>query len=132
MFSKSKQLGKIGLSSAIHLYEYANARFENEFNTVNTESSNPDAWEAVYSYPGAPYNTSPFSYFSHFYLASVDLSVFYRHILQVSPKLNLAARISLGTNLYSDWDQFKKYAWLGVGLEMGFGQVKQLGKKGTD
>jgi hypothetical protein len=33
-------------------------------------------------------------------------------------------KVYVGTNLYSDWDQFKKYAWVGLGLEMGFGKVK--------
>ena len=33
-------------------------------------------------------------------------------------------RASLGTNLYSDWDQFKSYAWLGLGIELGFGNGK--------
>jgi len=122
LFTRKKHVGKIGISSVISIYEYANARFKNELNSVNTESSNPAAWEAKYSYPGAPYNTAPYSYFSHFYIASADLAIFYRQHYQVSPKFSLAARISLGTNLYSDWDQFKKYAWLGLGLEMGFGK----------
>jgi hypothetical protein len=124
LFSRKKHIGKIGICSAISIYEYANARFENELSSLNIESNNPATWQAKYSYPGAPYNTAPFSYFSHFYIASADLSFFYRQYYQVSPNFSLAARISLGTNLYSDWDQFKKYAWLGLGLEMGFGKVK--------
>lgn len=129
LFSTKKHIGKIGFSSVINIYEYANAKFENELNYINTESNNPSAWEAKYSYPGAPYNTAPYSYFNFFYIASADASIFYRQIFQISPKFSLAARVSIGTNLYSDWDQFKKYAWLGLGLEMGFAKVRELKKK---
>jgi hypothetical protein len=41
----------------------------------------------------------------------------------------LAARVSVGTNLYSEWDQFRKYVWMGVGLEMGFGKPRGLGAR---
>jgi hypothetical protein len=59
-----------------------------------------------------------------FPLSSIDLSIFYSNRWQLKDNFSLGARVSLGTNLYSDWDQFKKYAWLGLGLELGFGKVK--------
>jgi hypothetical protein len=59
-----------------------------------------------------------------FFPSSLTTDIFYRYLWIVSDKFNLGTRISLGTNLYSDWDQFKKYAWLGLGLELGFGKVK--------
>ena len=59
-----------------------------------------------------------------FFLSGVNISAYYRQVFQLHENFSLAARISLGTNLYSDWDQYKKYAWLGLGLEMGFRYVE--------
>jgi hypothetical protein len=56
----------------------------------------------------------------NFFFSSCNLSTFYR--FEFTPKstdLSLAVKLSLGTNLYSDWDQFSKYVWIGLGGELG-------------
>ena len=57
-----------------------------------------------------------------FGISSLNTSIYYRYLLPLGEGVQLGAKISLGTNLYSDWDQFKRYVWLGVGLELGFGK----------
>jgi hypothetical protein len=108
---KKKQNGTLGLGTEIFLFENYEAHF------YNKQGERED------------YDYQPFNqYETVLGLASINLSTYYRHTFQLHENFSLAARISLGTNLYSDWDQFKKYAWFGVGLEMGFGKVKQIGE----
>ncbi len=61
---------------------------------------------------------------SPFLFSSTNLSVFYR-IEKHQDDHTLALRLNAGTNLYSDWDQFRQYAWFGVGLEIGFGDTNK-------
>ncbi len=61
---------------------------------------------------------------ARFFFSGANLSVFYKITAQLEAG-SIAARISLGTNLYSNWDQFRKYAWIGAGLEFGFGKKDQ-------
>jgi hypothetical protein len=56
----------------------------------------------------------------NFFLSAVDLNVFYQFNWIISPNFSLGLRASIGTNLYSDWNQFKKYLWAGFGLHVGF------------
>lgn len=58
-------------------------------------------------------------------VSTFNTSIYYRFLLPLGAGVQLGAKINLGTNLYSDWDQFKRYAWLGVGLELGFGKAKK-------
>lgn len=51
-------------------------------------------------------------------------SVFYRQSFHWSDYFTFSGRISVGTNVYSDWDQYKRYVWIGLGLEAGFGKKK--------
>ena len=55
-----------------------------------------------------------------FLFSSANLALHYRFRWQMRDAISLGAKISLGSNLYSDWDQFKKYMWLGAGIELGF------------
>jgi hypothetical protein len=66
-----------------------------------------------------------------FFLSSINFSTYYKHVWQLHENFSLAARVSVGTNLYSEWDQFRKYVWMGVGLEMGFGSGRRLGVAGN-
>lgn len=54
------------------------------------------------------------------FLSSLNAAVFYRITIGVEEKARYSFKISLGTNVYSDWDQFSRYAWIGLGLEVGF------------
>jgi hypothetical protein len=55
----------------------------------------------------------------------LNVSLDYNIMLLLKKGFSLGATVQIGTNLYSDWDQFKKYAWLGVGLELGIGRSKK-------
>ena len=56
-----------------------------------------------------------------FFLSSVNTALVYRiTLLPKTGRKTLSGKVSLGANLFSDWSQFKRYAWLGVGLEIGF------------
>lgn len=59
-----------------------------------------------------------------FILSSSNISVFYRTTFNGSPYLSPSLKLGIGTNLYSDWNQFRKYTWLAIGLEIGFGKRK--------
>jgi hypothetical protein len=54
------------------------------------------------------------------FLSAVDLNLLYQFNWIISPNFSLGLRASIGTNLYSDWSQFKKYLWAGFGLHVGF------------
>ncbi|MFN5418550.1 MAG: hypothetical protein ACK5B9_15940 [Flavobacteriia bacterium] len=112
--SNSNFHSSIGINNEIYFYEnyistyyYSNThdRFDGDKNSFFNSLNNNDL----------PRN---------FFFSSSNIALFYCLRYQQSDKFSLATKISLGTNLYSDWDQFKKYAWLGVGLELGFGKKK--------
>ncbi len=114
---------QVGLTSSTYIIEL----FEVDFNDDILKNAPQDQWYNYYTYRTP--NLGMYGARNGFYFSTVNLSKYYRFTYQINQNFSLAARISLGTNLYSDWDQFKKYAWLGVGLEMGFGKVKLIGGK---
>lgn len=110
---REKHLQELGLQSEIYFFEY----FKAAYYTQNHKNYN-DHKSSASPYLSPSYDINP----KLFFLNCVNLSAFYRHSWVRTDKNPLAAKISLGTNLYSDWDQFKKYLWLGVGFEIGFGK----------
>lgn len=110
LFSGEKIKNEVGISNELYFWEHFRSHYYKSNTDVEVE--------------GAPSQYG----FSDFFFSSANLSLFYCFTFQQSEKFSLATKISLGTNLYSDWNQFKKYAWLGVGLELGFGK-KPLFKK---
>lgn len=111
-FKRNNLINEVGISNEIHLFEY----FKSSYYFSNTNESLDNS--LLYITPlisKLPRN---------FFLSSANLSIIYRLTWQQSEKFSFSTKFSIGTNLYSDWDQFKKYAWLGVGLEMGFGKKK--------
>ena len=56
----------------------------------------------------------------NFFVSAVDLQLYYQYTLNFSKNFSLGFRASIGTNLYSDWNQFKKYVWVGFGVNFGF------------
>jgi len=110
LLSKGGYDGVIGVYTTAYLFEIFNAKYVIKSIPIGFDVPSID-----------PYNAREVL----FPLSSIDLSIFYINRWQLKDNFSLGARISLGTNLYSDWDQFKKYAWLGLGLEMGFGKVKK-------
>lgn len=69
------------------------------------------------------------TYLYHYTLPSINLSIENRFSFNLSNKMILTAKVSLGTNLYAKWVQFKKYIWLGTGLELSFGKKKTKKEK---
>jgi hypothetical protein len=114
LFEKPKISGLIGLNYRIYFLEYFNSNYYSN-DPIISDSNN------LYFEKRPQPNIGPIK---KIFLSSINVSAYYRQVFQLHENFSLAARISLGTNLYSDWDQFKKYAWLGLGLEMGFGKVK--------
>jgi hypothetical protein len=54
------------------------------------------------------------------------ISLYFLNTFQCNQHFSLGLRVSAGTNLYSKWDQFSRYAWVGLGLELGFGTSKAM------
>ena len=107
--SKGKLKSSVGISSEIYLFEFFKSEYisNDRFNAGNTGNE-------VLLLPlvqDTPRN---------FFFSAANLNLFYKYTWLQSSGFSLAAKVNLGTNLYSDWDQFKKYAWLGLGLEVGF------------
>lgn len=109
----------VGIKTEVYLYEKFNSYYHSDdFSTIGNQSNDLSS-DANKPYPTYYGNNTPFNFHS------INVFVNYRILLNVTNYVSLAAKLSLGTNLYSDWDQFKKYAWLGVGLEMGFNFKKK-------
>jgi hypothetical protein len=62
-------------------------------------------------------------------LVNVNFSIYTEYQFLINDRFSLGSKLSFGTNLYSDWDQFRKYVWMGVGLELGFGKPRSLGTR---
>jgi hypothetical protein len=60
---------------------------------------------------------------------SANLQVYGKLAFKLHAKHSFALRLSLGTSLYSNWNNFSKYLWLGTGLEYSFGKFKEKVKK---
>jgi hypothetical protein len=116
IFITSKGNHTIGTSLKFYFFEWYNSKYITDRRAIKEDYGYELLEPTVY-------NNAEIGFFP----SSLTTDIFYRYLWIVSDKFNLGTRISLGTNLYSDWDQFKKYAWVGLGLEMGFGKVK--GKK---
>lgn len=104
---------KIGLSNELYLFE--------NYTSVYQLKSGANFNDKVYDIYLNPLN----AFFGNkFLLSSTNLSLYYRLGWQLKENLSLGTKISLGTNIQSDWDQFRRYAWLGFGIEVGFGKSK--------
>lgn len=108
---KNKQKAYLGLINETYLFEKFYAAYY-------ISGTNKEKEKHIYTYFYS--KTLPRSFF----LSSVNLSLYYKHVFQLNDKLSFSPKLSIGTNLYSDWDQFKKYAWIGLGVEVGFGKKK--------
>lgn len=113
-FDKKQNLNHaIGLKSEVYLYE----KFESEYYTTDIPV------KSIYD-PAPGYSDQPFPlFFEHntlVYISNANLSTFYQIRWFPHDAFSIGMRISAGTNLYSDWQQFKKFGWLSLGLEVGF------------
>jgi hypothetical protein len=73
----------------------------------------------VYDMEYKPQNSTQFYLFSP---VASQLSIFSTYKYAYNDRSSIGIRLQAGTNLYSNWDQFKRYAWLGVGLEWEIGR----------
>lgn len=118
LFANKIIRGQIGINSELYFLESFRATY------VTTDTKyNP--YQAI---PIPEVGTIP----KMFIYSASNISFFYRTSLNISPKISPAFKLSIGTNLHSDWNQFSRYAWLGLGLEVGFGQFKKDKNSGSD
>jgi len=100
--SSRRLVGNMGINTEWYLFEFYNSQFSGA--SVSS---------------GAIENPSLYVIHKNFFLSSSNLSAFYRcELMAPNSNLSVALKISLGTNLYSDWDQFKRYVWIGLGAEI--------------
>lgn len=110
---REKFNGSVGLNTEWYLLEFYNSAFTKSTTSTGTIEAEPQMMDTR----------------KNFFLSSCNLSSYYR--FEFTPKstdLSLALKISLGTNLYSDWDQFSKYVWIGLGGELGIPFWKKRAK----
>ncbi|MES2798610.1 MAG: hypothetical protein V4638_01220 [Bacteroidota bacterium] len=109
--TRKKVFGNVNVTSSFYLYEYYKADYV---------AKDPQ--------PAYPNVTDPDPRFKniHSILSCINLRLGYTQHIVKEEHFSLSATANVGTNLYSDWELFRKYIWLGVGLEMGFGKGKAL------
>lgn len=107
---KEKLKISTGISTEIFFYEnYYSTYQSSDFSKYNTDK---------HPQPANPPLTK-------WFLSSINSSIYFRSTWYFSSHFNIGGKISIGTNIYADWEQFKRYIWVGVGVEMGFGGSKR-------
>lgn len=102
--SKKNIRGLVGFTTQLYLLEFFNTRYnEDNKSNVGLGSMNPFVSDT-------PRN---------FFFSSANAAVSYALEFKNEKSVSFRLKASLGTNLYSDWDQFSKYVWIGVGGEFG-------------
>lgn len=99
----------VGLATDLYLFEMYRSWYESE-----------DFKNFSYYEEGHPKPVR--SNFNSFKFSSANFNFHYRIRRQLSDRFNAGLKLSLGANIYSDWTHFSKNAWLGMGLEFGFGR----------
>lgn len=122
-FETDKLINKVGISNEIYLFENYSSVYVFHKKHVNFN-------DEVFDVNLYPLNSNFGKNGNKLFLSSTNLSIYYRFEGKIADDFRFGTKISLGTNLYSDWDQFRKYIWIGVGLEVGFGGRKK--EKGND
>jgi hypothetical protein len=111
LFETKTVKGQIGLNSELYFLESFSAKY------VSADTKPP----TKQTIPIPEVETIP----KMFIYSASNISFFYRTALNISPKISPAFKLSIGTNIHSDWSQFSKYAWVGLGFEVGIGQFKK-------
>jgi hypothetical protein len=102
-YNKNKFTISSGLQIDVHLVEYFKSVYKSN--------------KGVYSFdPLFPIADN------FFILPATQLTIFSTYKYAYNDHSSIGIRLQAGTNLYSNWDQFKRYAWLGVGLEWEIGR----------
>ncbi|MES2556818.1 MAG: hypothetical protein V4604_11750 [Bacteroidota bacterium] len=99
--SKKNVTGLVGIATQFYFLEFFNAHYNES--TVGLQNRDPLLSDT-------PRN---------FFFSSANVSASYALEFNTKKSISLRLKASLGTNLYSDWDQFSKYVWIGLGGELG-------------
>jgi hypothetical protein len=113
-----KYIGFVGVRSASYFFEDFKYRYMNDDPPISQQVGGGANGE-TFGYL-EEYNSLPF--WNHY--AATNLQLYYGYNCIPNKHISFAAKLSLGTNLHSDWDQFRKFLWLGVGVEMGILNLK--------
>lgn len=114
LMDKSKLSHAIGVRPDIYFLEYFNSEYESDDFTSN------DIEESIPKPAEGPSN--------HLFFSSMNCDLFYRFTWYASNRLSIGAKVDFGVNLYSDWAEFKRYGYIGLGVELGFGNFKSSQK----
>ena len=119
-FSREKFSNYIGLDVDLYLFEKYSSGYE---------SADYDPDYAGQYLPASGRPSTDDSPISKYFLSSSSFSLFYKFLYTPTNYFSIGTKILYGANLQSDWDEFKKYSWLGFGIELGFGTRKAWSKK---
>jgi hypothetical protein len=108
VYSKEKKNIDIGSQIDVYFIEYFRAKYKRKNFVIYEE----------------PYISRQVSSLN---LVSSQLTIFSTYKYAYNNRSSIGIRLQAGTNLYSNWDQFKRYAWLGVGLEWEIGKKVKNG-----
>ncbi|HLP55209.1 MAG TPA: hypothetical protein VK151_09275 [Fluviicola sp.] len=115
--SKKNIRGLVGFTTQLYLLEFFNTRYnEDNQSTVGLGGLSPMVSDT-------PRN---------FFFSSANVAMSYALEFMDEKSVSLRLKASVGTNLYSDWDQFSKYVWIGLGAEFGIPFRKEKSKVVTE
>lgn len=102
LLEKGRFKGVLGLSSELYVLEY----YRSWYSSTDTFESSQAQLPTPNQGPGRKW-----------FFSSMNASVFYKiGYLFKGEYTRLSLKLSAGANLYSDWEQFKRNAWVGVGV----------------
>ncbi len=83
----------------------------------------------VFNYYSVSFN-KPLQYLPLYWLEkklsfSSNLEINTKLMYAITPTRSLGIRLSMGTSLHSNWDNFSNYVYLGLGAEYSFGKFKE-------
>ncbi len=103
----------VGLASEVYLFEMYRSHYESD-----------DFWVPGYGASGHP--TTTLGDFNQFRVSGVNLDLHYRVRWQFASQFNAGLKLSVGTNLYSNWTHFSRNSWIGLGVEFGFNRKPSI------
>lgn len=118
LFANKIIRGQIGINSELYFLESFRAKY------ISQDTQGPFGQ----SIPSPEVGTIP----DMFIYSASNISFFYKTSLNISPKISPAFKLSIGTNIHSNWSQFSRYAWVGLGFEVGIFQFKKDRNSGFD
>ena len=127
IYSGKKFTGTIGGQLEIYVIQLNTSKYNTDSNKSKNSDSYSDiskTYEAFNKNGTQIHNEMEIILTKPHRFTTVNSSIYYKHTWERNEKSNVSLKLSLGTNIYSCWKQFSKYAWLGLGLEVGIGKTK--------